>query len=51
MMRKIDKAIDEHPSLKNRIENILKDEKNLKQVISTKSFGKIKSFLLKKFEK
>ena len=51
MMRKIDKAIDEHPSLKNRIENILKDEKNLKKVLSTKSFGKIKSFLLKKFEK
>lgn len=51
MMRKIDSAIGEHPLLKNRIENILKDEKNLKKVLVTKSFGKIKSFLLKKFEK
>jgi len=51
MMRKIDIAINEHPVLKDRIENVLKNEKKLKQVISTKSFGKIKSFLLKKFEK
>ena len=51
LMQKIDRIIDEHPTMKNRIQNILKQDKEIKNIARTRSFGKIKNFALKAFRK
>ena len=51
IMEKLDRIIDEHPTMKNRIQNILKQDKEIKNVAKTRSFGKIKNFALKAFRK
>jgi len=43
VVNKIDRALDEHPSTKNRVENILKQSKKLKDA----SFKKVKDFVIK----
>ncbi len=50
VMQKIDRIIDEHPTMKNRIQNVLKHDKEVKNIVRTKSFGKIKDFILKSFK-
>ena len=47
LVNKIDRAIDEHPSDKKRIENILRHTKELSQALKSKSFKKIKAFVTK----
>ena len=51
IIQKIDRAIDEHPTMKNRIENVLQQNKEIKNAAQTRSFGKIKDFVLKMFKK
>ena len=47
MAEKIDDAIDEHPTTKKRIENILKKADKLGAVLKTRSFKKIRDFVMK----
>lgn len=47
IINKIDEAIDEHPTTKKRIESILKKANKLGAVLKTKSFGKIRDFVMK----
>ena len=51
IVNKIDTAIDEHPSDKKRIENILRQTPQLAKVLKTRSFGKIKDFVTKAWGK
>lgn len=51
VITKIDSSIDEHPEWKNRVENILKNTKELSKAVKTKSFGKIKDFIMKAWGK
>jgi len=46
VVEKIDKAIDEHPSFKNRIERVLKNKQTMKGLLSG-NFGKIKKSIVK----
>lgn len=47
LINKIDEAIDEHPTTKKRIENVLKKANKLGAVLKTRSFGKIRDFVMK----
>lgn len=47
LINKIDEAIDEHPTIKKRIENILKKADKLGAILKTRSFGKIRDFVMK----
>ncbi len=51
IINKINSSIDEHPEWHKRIENILKNTKELTKVLKTKSFGKIKDFITKEWGK
>lgn len=51
IINKIDKAIDEHPDDRKRVENILRHTTELGKVLKTKSFGKIKGFVIKMWGK
>ena len=47
LSNKIGEAIDEHPPLKKRVENVLKKADKLKGVLKTMSFKKIRDFVMK----
>jgi len=49
IIERIDRALDEHPQMKDRIERVLKNKETLKAAMSG-SFGKIKDSLVKAFK-
>lgn len=51
IINKLDQVIDEHPPIRERIENLLEKEKELARVLKTRSFKKIKDFVVQEFRK
>lgn len=49
LVERIDRALDEHPQFKDRIERVLKDQQTMKAALSG-SFGKIKNAIVKAFK-